>query len=64
MDLEVQKLRPRIVAQEKERLYDDAIKQKMTANYLKDENTRLKTRIFFIESEMSKKEKLIDDLLQ
>ncbi len=60
----MQKLRPRIVAQEKERLYDDAIKQKMTANYLKDENTRLKTRIFFIESEMSKKEKLIDDLLQ
>lgn len=36
----------------------------MAANFLKDENTRLKTRIFFIESEMSKKEKLIDDLLQ
>jgi len=42
----VQKLRPRIVNQEKERLYDDALKQKMAANYLKDENTRLKTRIF------------------
>lgn len=53
-----------MVNQERERLYDDAIKQKMAANFLKDENTKLRTRIFILEGEMTKKEKLVDDLLQ
>jgi len=35
----------------------------MTANFLKDENIRLKTRVHILESEIVKKEKLIDDLL-
>jgi len=35
----------------------------MAANFLKDENTRLKTRIHMLEGEMNKKEKLVDDLL-
>lgn len=63
IDLEVSKLRPRIINQERERLYDDAMRQKMAANYLKDENTRLKTKIHILESELTKKEKLVDDLL-
>lgn len=63
MDLEVSKLRPRIINQERERLYDDALKQKMAANFLKEENVRLKTKIHKMEAEMSQKEKLIDDLL-
>ena len=36
----------------------------MAANFLKDENTKLRTRIFILEGDLSKKEKLIDDLLQ
>ena len=56
-------MRPRIINQERERLYDDAMKQKITANFLKEENVRLKTRIHILEGEMNKKEKLIDDLL-
>jgi hypothetical protein len=64
LDLEVQKLRPKVINQERERLYDDALKQKMAANYLKDENTKLKTRIYMLEGEMVKKEKVIDELLQ
>ena len=45
IDLEVNKLRPRIIHQERERLYDDVMKQRMTTNNLKDENTRLRTKL-------------------
>lgn len=63
IDLEVSRMRPRIINQERERLYDDAMKQKMTANFLKDENIKLKTKIQILETEINKKEKLVDDLL-
>jgi hypothetical protein len=36
----------------------------MTANYFKDENLKLKTKVHFLEGDNQKKEKLIDDLLQ
>lgn len=63
LDLEVSRMRPRIIHQERERLYDDAMKQKITANIFKDENIKLKTKVHILENELSKKEKLIDDLL-
>ena len=63
LELDVSRMRPRIINQERERLYDDAMKQKITANFLKDENIKLKTRIHIMEGEIGKKEKLIDDLL-
>ena len=44
-------------------MYDDALRQKMAANLLKDENTKLRTKIHILESEVAKKEKLVDDLL-
>lgn len=56
-------MRPKNIRQERERLYDDALRQKMTANLLKDENTKLKTKVHILESELSRKEKLVDDLL-
>ena len=42
---EVVKLRPRVVLQERERLYDDVMKQRMETNLLRDENTKLRTRL-------------------
>jgi len=45
IDLDVHKLRPRIIHQERERLYDDVMKSRMTTNNLATENTRLKTKI-------------------
>ena len=63
LDLEVSKMRPKNIKQEREKLYDDALRQKMTANLLKDENLRLKTRIHILESEVTKKERLVDELL-
>jgi hypothetical protein len=35
----------------------------MAANVLKDENTKLRTKIHILEAELTKKEKLVDDLL-
>lgn len=61
--LEVSKLRPRVIHQERERLYDDVMKQRMTTNNLNGENTRLKTRIQIVEAELQRKDKVIDDLI-
>ena len=49
IDLEVNKLRPRVIQQERERLYDDVMRQRMTTNQLKDENIRLKTKLHMVE---------------
>lgn len=63
LDLEVSRMRPKNIKQERERLYDDAMRQKMVSNMLKDENVKLKTKIHILESEINKKERLVDDLL-
>ena len=63
MDLDVQKLRPRKINQERERLYDDVMKQKMVKNNLADENMKLRTRIQIIEGELGRKEKIIEELM-
>lgn len=64
MEQDVVKLRPRVVLQERERLYDDVMKQRLQTNTLKDENTKLRTRIQMVETELSRKDKMIDELLQ
>lgn len=63
LDLEVLKMRPKNIRQERERLYDDVLRNKMTSNLLKDENLKLKTKVHMLEAELSRKEKLVDDLL-
>ena len=63
IDLEVSKLRPRVIHQERERLYEDVMKQRMTTNNLKDENTRLRTKLQIVEVELQRKDKVIDDLI-
>lgn len=56
-------MRPRNIRQERERLYDDALRQKMISNLLKEENVKLKTKVHILEGELAKKERLVDDLL-
>ncbi len=58
------KLKPRKFTVEKERLFEEAMKEKITANFLKDENVKLRTRIHILEGDVIKKEKVIDELLQ
>lgn len=49
--------------QERERLYDDVMKQRITTNNLKEDNTKLRTKLHMLESELLKKDKVIDDLI-
>ena len=49
--------------QEREKLFEDALRQKIHVNFFKEENTKLKTKIQILEGELTKKEKLVDDLL-
>jgi hypothetical protein len=64
LELEQNRMRPRIINQEREKLYDENQKNKKTANFLKEENMKLKTRIHFMENEMAKNEKLVSELMQ
>jgi len=64
IEQDVIRLRPRIVHQERERLFDDVMKQRMTANNLREENLKLRTRLHITENELTRKDKTIDDLLQ
>lgn len=63
IEMEANRLRPRIVNKEREALYEDVLKQKMSANKLKDENIKLKTHLRMLEGELLRKEKLIDELI-
>lgn len=60
---DVIKLRPKNVTQERERLYDDVVRQRMETNNLKDENTKLRTRLQITDSEINRKDKIIDELI-
>ena len=52
----------RLLAREKEQLYDEAIKMKMLNNQMKEDNVKLKTKVKILENELSRKEKTIEDL--
>ena len=60
--MEINKLRPRKVKAEKEQLYEEALQLKMSSNALKDENTKLKTKIRMYERELDEKEDMINQL--
>ena len=63
LGVDISKLRPRMANLEKERLYDDAMKLKIHMNRIRDENTKLKTRIHILETDSTRKERLIDELI-
>ena len=52
IDLEANKLRPKVVNQEREILYENVIKQKLHNNVIREENIKLKTRVAVLEAEM------------
>lgn len=63
MDSEVSRMRQRNLIQDREKLFNDVMQQKMTANFLKDENLKLRTRVQIMEQELNKKDRYIDDLI-
>lgn len=52
----LQKLKPRQINIDKERLYEENLELKLMSNNLKEENLKLKTKIQQMEKEMNKKE--------
>ena len=60
---EIVKLRPRVVLQERERLFEDIMKSKIESNFLREENVRLKTRLAMVETELVRKDKFIDEIV-
>lgn len=63
IELEATRLRPKVVNQERESLYEDVLKQKLQANFFRDENVRLKTKVQMLEVELNKNQRLVDELL-
>ena len=56
-------MRPRVVLQERERLFEDIMKSKIESNFLREENVRLKTRLAMVETELVRKDKFIDEIV-
>lgn len=49
--------------QEREALYEDVLRQKLTANAYRDENIRLRTRLQALEEDLLRRERLVDELV-
>ena len=54
-------MRPKIIHQDKEKLYDETLHLKYTINALKDENIHLRTKIHNMEKEFQKYEKMFQE---
>lgn len=61
--IDIKRMKPNKITEEKEKLYEQAIRFKMQMNSFKDENVRLRTRLKFLEKDSSKKEGIIEDLM-
>ena len=57
------RLRPRRIAIEKERLYDDAMHLKIENNDLRTENTKLKTRVSQLDRELTRAQERLEDAM-
>jgi len=55
------RLLPRQIPQDKERLYEEVLVLKNSITALRDENLKLKTKVQILEKDAVKYEKLIDD---
>ena len=56
------RLKPRKIAIDKERLYEETLALKMEANFFKEENTRLRTKMLQMEREIDRKDGFLEDL--
>jgi len=56
------KLKPRRIAIDKERLYEETLALKMESNFFKEENTRLRTKMLHMEREIDRKDGFLEDL--
>lgn len=60
--IDINKLKPKKVHAEKERLYEDALKLKIQSNSYKSENVKLKTQVKILEREVLSKEDMLQEM--
>lgn len=60
--IDIKRMKPKRITQEKEKLYEQSIKYKIQMNSYKEENIRLRTRLKFLEKEQNQREDIIEDL--
>lgn len=60
--MDIKRMKPRRINQEKERLYEQVIKLKVQMNSFKSENLKLRTQLKFMEKEEYAKEGIIENL--
>jgi hypothetical protein len=60
--IDIKRMKPKRITQEKEKLYEQTLKFKIQMNSFKDENIKLRTRLKFLEKEQYQKEGIIEDL--
>lgn len=61
--MDIKRLKPRRIDQDKEKLYEQVIKYKMQMNVFKKENLKLRTQLKFLEKEQNEREDIIEDLV-
>ena len=60
--MDIKKMKPRRINQEKEKLYEQVIRLKVQMNTYKNANLKLRTQLKFLEKEGQEKEGIIEDL--
>ena len=61
-NIDIKKMKPKRINQEKEKLYEQALKFKIQMNSYKEENIKLRTRVKFLEKDQIDKEGIIEEL--
>ena len=61
--MDIKKMKPKKITQEKEKLYDQVIKLKVQMNSYKNANLKLRTQLKFLEKEGNEKEGIIENLV-
>jgi len=56
------RMKPKYIALDKERLYEEALALKMEANYFREENVKLRTRMQQLDKELEKRDETLEDL--
>lgn len=56
------RMKPKYIALDKERLYEEALALKMEANYFREENVKLRTKMQQLERELEKRDETLEDL--
>lgn len=62
-NIDIKRMKPKRITQEKEKLYEEAIRSKIQMNNYKEENINLRTKLKFMEKELFEKEQIIEKLV-